>query len=34
MKGDIASCVLCQKVKAKNQGLAGLLKQLDIPEWK
>ena len=38
MKVDIAkyvaSCGICQKVKAEHKGPAGLLKPLEIPEWK
>jgi hypothetical protein len=38
MKVDIAkyvaSCGICQKVKAEHQRPAGLLKPLEIPEWK
>jgi hypothetical protein len=38
MKVDIAkyvaSCGVCQKVKAKHKRPAGLLKPLEIPEWK
>jgi hypothetical protein len=38
MKVDIAkhvtSCGICQKVKAEHKRPAGLLKPLEIPEWK
>jgi hypothetical protein len=38
MKVDIAkyvaSCFICQKVKAEHQRPAGLLKPLEIPTWK
>jgi hypothetical protein len=38
MKVDIAkyvaSCVICQKVKAEHKRLAGLLKPLEVPTWK
>jgi hypothetical protein len=30
----VASCCICQKVKAKHQRPAGLLKPLEIPMWK
>ena len=30
----VASCGICQKVKAEHQRLAGLLKPLEIPMWK
>jgi hypothetical protein len=38
MKVDItkyvASCGICQKVKAEHKRPPGLLKHLEIPEWK
>jgi hypothetical protein len=38
MKVDISryvtSCGICQKVRAKHQRLARLLKPLEVPEWK
>jgi hypothetical protein len=38
MKVDIAkyvaSCGICQKVKAEHKRPAGLWKPLEIPEWK
>lgn len=30
----VARCLVCQQVKAEHQRPAGLLKPLDIPEWK
>nr|GEX18261.1 putative reverse transcriptase domain-containing protein [Tanacetum cinerariifolium] len=30
----VSKCLTCLKVKAKHQRPFGLLKQLDIPEWK
>jgi hypothetical protein len=30
----VASCGICQKVKAEHKRPAGLLKPLKIPEWK
>ena len=38
MKRDIAEfvakCLICQQVKAEHQKPAGLLQNLEIPEWK
>ena len=30
----VAACLICQKVKIEHQKPAGMLKPLDIPEWK
>jgi hypothetical protein len=32
--GHVAQCDTCNRVKAKHQKLAGLLKPLDVPMWK
>ena len=38
MKKDVAEfvspCLTCQQVKAEHQKPAGLLQQIEIPEWK
>lgn len=38
LKGEVASfvqkCMVCQQVKAEHQRPSGLLRPLDIPEWK
>jgi hypothetical protein len=33
MKVDVASCGVCQRVKAEHERLAGLLQSLEVPEW-
>ena len=32
--GHVARCDICNRVKAKHQRPAGLLKPLDVPQWK